>query len=136
MAAITITTRPTPRRRPTTSPRRSAVAAGRARVATTRATYWRRRLAAVALVIGLVLVMAQAGAALGGGSSTLTTPERRPALVSDTGPTTVVVQPGDSLWSIARRLAPDRDPRPVVDALTAARHGAVLVPGETVEWSG
>jgi nucleoid-associated protein YgaU len=136
MAAITITTRPTPRRRPTTSPRRSAVAAGRARVATPRATYWRRRLAVVALVIGLVVVMAQAGAALGGGSSTLSTPERRPAFVAEPGVVRVVVQPGDSLWSIARKVAPDRDPRPVVDALAAARHGATLVPGETVEWSG
>jgi hypothetical protein len=82
------------------------------------------------LVIGLVLVMAQAGAALGGGSSTLPTPGRRPAVVS------VVVQPGDSLWSIAERLAPGQDPRPVVDALVAARHSTTLVPGETVEWSG
>lgn len=33
---------------------------------------------------------------------------------------TYVVQPGDTLWSIARRVAPDRDPRPVVDALRRA----------------
>jgi hypothetical protein len=128
MAVITITHRPVPQRRPTTSLRRPAVAAGRARVAT-RAMYWRRRFAVAALVIGLVLVMAQAGAALGGDSPPAT-PERRPALVS------VVVRPGDSLWSIARRLAPSSDPRPVVDALVAARHGATLEPGETVEWGG
>ena len=30
---------------------------------------------------------------------------------------TYVVEPGDTLWSIARRVAPGRDPRPVVDAL-------------------
>ncbi len=127
--ATTIPTRTTPRRRPTTSSRRPAVAAGRARVAT-RATYWRRRLAVAALAIGLVFVMAQAGAALGGTSSPLVASERRPAVVS------VVVRPGDSLWSIARRLAPGSDPRPVVDALVAARHGTTLVPGETVEWAG
>jgi hypothetical protein len=108
---------------------RPAVAAGRAEVAP-RATFWRRRLAVAVLVIGLVFAMAQAGAALGGGSSTLATPERRPAVVS------VVVRAGDSLWSIAQRLAPGRDPRPVVDALVEARHGATLVPGETVEWGG
>lgn len=77
------------------------------------ATYWRRR--AVAVAVGLVaLVMAgKAGAALGG--SPLAVPERRPAVSQP------VVQPGDSLWSIAARLEPDRDLRPVVDELTAAR---------------
>jgi len=53
----------------------------------------------------------------------------------DAGATTTVV-PGDSLWSVAARLAPGADPRPVVDALERARHGAVLVPGERVSWSG
>src|SRR5215211_311699 len=33
---------------------------------------------------------------------------------------TYVVEPGDTLWSIARRVAPDRDPRPVVDGLIEA----------------
>jgi Tfp pilus assembly protein FimV len=33
-----------------------------------------------------------------------------------------VVQPGDTLWSIARRVAPGRDPRPVVDAMVEANH--------------
>jgi hypothetical protein len=88
------------------------------------ATYWRRR--AVAVAVGLVvLVMAgKAGAALGG--SPLAVPERRPAVSQS------VVQPGDSLWSIAARLQPGSDPRPVVDELTAARGGAPLVSGEVV----
>jgi hypothetical protein len=47
-----------------------------------------------------------------------------------------VVQPGDSLWSIAERLAPGEDPRPIVDALAEARGGTALVPGETVVWPG
>ena len=33
------------------------------------------------------------------------------------GASTVVVQPGDTLWSIARSVAPDEDPRAVVDAI-------------------
>ncbi|WP_299959690.1 LysM peptidoglycan-binding domain-containing protein [uncultured Modestobacter sp.] len=33
------------------------------------------------------------------------------------GSSTVVVQPGDSLWSIAREVAPEEDPRAVVDAI-------------------
>lgn len=35
-----------------------------------------------------------------------------------------VVQQGDNLWSIARRLAPDSDPRPLVAELRS-RHGDV-----------
>jgi Tfp pilus assembly protein FimV len=38
-----------------------------------------------------------------------------------------VVEPGDTLWSIARRVAPGRDPRPVVDAMVKANglHGGL-----------
>jgi hypothetical protein len=133
---ITITTRATARQRPTTLPRHTAVAAGGSRAAT-RATYWRRRFVVVALAVALVLVMAQAGAALGG---SLAAPERRPAgavsTASSTGSRNTVVRPGDSLWSVAARLAPGTDPRPVVDALAEARHGTVLMPGETIEWDG
>ena len=128
---ITITTRATARQRPTTLPGHTAVAAGGSRAAT-RATYWRRRLVVVVLAVALVLVMAQAGAALGG---SLAAPGRRPAGAVST-PASTVVRPGDSLWSVATRLAPDSEPRTVVDALAAARHGKVLVPGETVEWDG
>ena len=46
------------------------------------------------------------------------------------------VRAGDSLWSVATRLAPGEDPRPIVDALAEARHGAPLAPGERVEWGG
>jgi len=125
---ITITTRATARQRPTTLPRRTAAAGGSR--AATRVTYWRRRLVVVALVVALVLVMAQAGAALGG---SLATPERRPA---GAAVASTVVRPGDSLWTVATRLAPDAELRPVVDALAEARHGTVLVPGETIRWDG
>jgi LysM repeat protein len=33
-----------------------------------------------------------------------------------------VVDSGDTLWSIARRVAPGRDPRPVVDGLIEANN--------------
>jgi hypothetical protein len=65
------------------------------------------------VIAGLLLAAAPAGAAV-----------------------SITVQPGDSLWSIASRLAPGSDPRPVVDALAAARHGTVLQPGETIQWDG
>jgi hypothetical protein len=96
-----------------------------------RAVYWRRRLVVALVGVLLVLVMAQAGAALG--SSTLTAPERRPASAHVI---TITVRPGDSLWSIAQRLAPGEDPRPIVDSLEQARHGTPLQPGEKIEWSG
>ena len=89
------------------------------------ATYWRRRAVAVAVGLAVLVMAGKAGAALGG--SPLAVPERRPAATSQS-----VVQPGDSLWSIAARLEPGHDPRPVVDALAAARGGAPLVPGEVV----
>jgi len=89
------------------------------------ATYWRRRVVAVAVGLAALAMAGKAGAALGG--SPLAVPERHPAAASQS-----IVRPGDSLWSIAARLEPGHDPRPVVDALTAARGGAPLVPGEVV----
>jgi len=45
-----------------------------------------------------------------------------------------VVRPGDTLWSIAKRVAPGRDPRQVVDTLAALNHvdPGRLVPGSTL----
>jgi len=94
----------------------------------TAAVYWRRRFVAVALGLGLVVVVGQASAALGG--SSLAPAERRPQVTS------VVVEPGDTLWSIAAEVAPDADPRAVVDALVAARGTARVLPGETITWLG
>jgi hypothetical protein len=86
--------------------------------------FWRRRLVATALGLGIVLAAAHAGTALGG--STTSTPERRPHVVE------VVVRPGDSLWTIAQRVAPDSDPRTVVDHLVAARGTADVRTGDTI----
>jgi LysM repeat protein len=45
-----------------------------------------------------------------------------------------VVRPGDTLWSIARGLAPSEDPRPLVDAIAAANHidAGSIVPGQAL----
>jgi hypothetical protein len=137
MAAVMTTTSRTsyrdvaafePRTGPTTHLRLVGpiVAADRAplRRRVSRTVYVRRRLSVVVLAIAGVLLTAQAGAALGGSSSEA--PGRAPASTSFA---TEVVRPGDSLWSVSERLAPGEDPRPIVDALAEARHGAPLLPG-------
>jgi hypothetical protein len=47
-----------------------------------------------------------------------------------------VVQPGDTLWTIAAKLAPGTDPRPVVDDLSDRAGGPVLQPGQRIELPG
>jgi Tfp pilus assembly protein FimV len=90
------------------------------------ATYWRRRLAVALGAVIVVLIAGQAGAALG--STPLEAPGRPPSV------TRSVVRSGDSLWTVAGRVAPNQDPREVVDALDEARHGAPLLAGETIVW--
>jgi hypothetical protein len=110
---------------------RAAIARARR---TTYTVYWRRRLAVVGIALGLVVVAAQAGDALGG--SSLAAPERRPATVSSARSATwvaVTVRPGDSLWTIVERVFPGHDPRARVDELVQARKGVPLVPGEVVQ---
>ncbi|MDQ1479937.1 MAG: hypothetical protein QOI44_798 [Actinomycetota bacterium] len=73
-----------------------------------RAVYMRRRVIAASLGLGIVLTAAHAGLALGGST---TTPGRspHPQFVS------VVVQSGDTLWSIAQRVSPSSNTRDLVD---------------------
>jgi LysM repeat protein len=49
-------------------------------------------------------------------------------------PATVVVQPHDTLWSIATRTAPDRDPYAAIAELQRINHldGFVVHPGQTL----
>ena len=78
---------------------------GRARL--TRRGRALARILATVLVVAVFLLVAP-GLAMGDG------PDRPAPRV------TYVVEPGDTLWSIARRVAPGQDPRPVVDGLIAA----------------
>jgi len=84
-------------------------------------THVRRRLLAVtllALASGLAWVVPTGGVAA------------RPALVAQHR---YVVRPGDTLWSIARRIH-DGDPRALVDAIQAANETdpGALVPGQVL----
>ena len=106
------------------------------RTATTAATYRRRRLVAAAVAVALILATAWVLGALGGGP--LTASERGTGASAVELPmqpvsrATTVVQPGDTLWSIARELQPEGDVRPLVDALAAQRNGRALQVGETI----
>ena len=91
------------------------------------AVYWRRRLVAAALGLGIVLTAAHAGVALG---VTTTSPERSP----HPHVATIVVQSGDTLWSIAQRLAPGSDPRPIVDKLSAELGTSSPQPGQKLTY--
>jgi nucleoid-associated protein YgaU len=137
MAAVMITDQPArPRRHVTgTGPRRPgarlvAVPDPTPRVRPTArasaATFRRRRLGALVGVAAVVFVAGRAGAALG--SEPLAAPGRGPSV------TRYVVHGGDTLWSAAHHLAPDADPREVVDALIEARGGGALMPGEVLRW--
>jgi nucleoid-associated protein YgaU len=133
MAAVMTTpmtvAEPTPRPTGTTPrPHLTVVASPHAtapgRVPVSAATYRRRRLVVALAVVGAVLVAGRAGAALGG--SSLAASERPPSV------TRYVVQPGDSLWSIAEKVAPGQDLRPVVDRLARIHGDGQLEPGETL----
>ena len=85
------------------------------------------------LVLGVLAVTILVLLALpwgGAGGHVLATPG--PALVGDPvrGHSLYVVQPGDTLWSIAERLSPGSDPRAMVATLAAEAGGEKLVPGE------
>lgn len=74
------------------------------------------------LVVGLALPLAGTG---GLSHATGSAP-------AGTGPATVTVQPGDTLWTIVERADPHADPRPLVTRLTAQLGTAVVVPGERI----
>lgn len=125
MAAVMTTPRlePEPAVTPTVRLVRPRPVAGRG-ARPSAATFWRRRLVAGAVGLAVLVMAGKAGATLGG--SPLAVPERAPAV------TRHVVQPGDTLWTVAERFAPGDDPRPVVDALAAERGSGPLVPGEVL----
>lgn len=89
-----------------------------------------RRAAAAILVAGLLVLLALPISALGG----------RPAAHHPSPPSpgsaghqvTYVVQPGDTLWSIASRLDRGGDPRPLVRELATRIGSDAVYPGERI----
>ena len=99
-------------------------------------TYRRRQGVAAVLVLGAVLSMRAALGVLGGGpltaseqSSTAAANAPAPVAIAaqPVSRTAYVVQPGDTLWSIARSLQPDGDVRALVDALAELNPGPLQV---------
>jgi LysM repeat protein len=66
-------------------------------------------------VVTVLAVLVLAGFALVGVAGRVGALHGSPVPAS--APTQVVVEPGETLWSIAERVAPKRDPRPVVDQI-------------------
>ena len=54
------------------------------------------------------------------------------ALAETGGAVSYTVQPGDSLWSIAERVSPTRDPRPLVAQMASQLGSESVVPGERI----
>jgi len=121
-AAPRVPARPAPR-----PPVRGGCTPGRRPVpGRVRLTRRARRLATVlALALGVALG-SWLGPLLAGGDS---------ADLRLTGVSTVVVEPGDTLWSVASSVAGDRDVRAVVDEIQQLNHlhGTALRAGSTLQ---
>lgn len=103
-----------------------------------RATYRRRRLA-VALVALLTLIagVLAARATLGElGGVPASAPAARPVVATPLSAGAYVVQPGDTLWSIAERFHGERDLAAFVDELVELNGGTGLVPGQRLGLPG
>lgn len=104
--------------------------------------YRRRRLAVLAATLSLVL-LAVLLASLGGRSANsdvriapVEAPiVREPSAYGASGQSVparavYIVQPGDTIWSIAHELDPSGDSRATVDRIVALNGGAALEPGQ------
>jgi hypothetical protein len=101
------------------------------------AGYRRRRLVVLAALAAALVGIVIAVEALARGPAGSTTGTQ----VSDGPPSPIageiyVVQPGDNLWSIAARLAPGDDPRPIVRELRERHGGVELNVGDRVAIEG
>ncbi|MGH9305045.1 MAG: LysM peptidoglycan-binding domain-containing protein, partial [Acidimicrobiales bacterium] len=90
----------------------------------------RRILPGAATLAALVGIWIGAGALGNLGASHRAGYRVVPGAVAAAGGYTYVVRSGDTLWTIALRLNPNADPRPLVAELGRQLHGALLVPGD------
>lgn len=105
--------------------------------------YRRRRLL---VLVGALLVAVVATVTLGVGQfddtatagTTTADAEVQPGVGGDVEslPESYVVQPGDTLWSIAHKLRPTDDPRSLVDELASRNGGSSLEAGARLDLRG
>ena len=103
----------------------------------TRITFWRRRIVCLtALLLGLWVLSASFGSLFASqgieNPTALLTVMESAASESLNSGSTVIVKPGDTLWSIARQLQPAGDIRPLVDRIAKINNGHSLIAGQAL----
>ena len=102
----------------------------------TQATSWRRRIVCMTLLLGLLWVMSSAAGFVNGDRS-VERPQAQTLIESAAGESltagqVVIVKPGDTLWSIARKMQPTGDVRPLVDRIATLNNGYGLIAGQAL----
>ena len=103
------------------------------------AVYRRRQVVALILAVAFVVVaMVGLGAVLPstgpGGERPLSAPDRSAPVTA--GHETLLAQPGETLWDLARELQPTGDLRSLVDELATLNGGASLEVGQPIVLPG
>ena len=103
----------------------------------TRMTFWRRRVVCLtALLLGLWVLSASFGSLFA--SQGVENPTVLPTVIESAASeslssgSSVIVKPGDTLWSIARQLQPAGDIRPLVDRIAKINNGHSLIAGQAL----
>ncbi len=99
------------------------------------AVYRRRRLVALFCIVSFAFLAWSGLRQLAdtSGDGPLTVAGRSATAPQLIGRSKAIVQPGDTLWSIARRVQPSGDVRPLISVLIDTYGGQPLQVGETIE---
>ena len=103
----------------------------------TRMTFWRRRIVCLtALLLGLWVLSASFRSSFA--SQGIENPTVLPTVMESAASeslrsgSSVIIKPGDTLWSIARQLQPAGDIRPLVDRIAKINNGHSLIAGQAL----